>query len=135
VPLASRWRVLADLHWSMGVTISRRRMFPVPTHQLLERRTRVNVGPTRIWALELVDSLVHVALHAALTGATRLLHLIDADQLAHQMKDWDAVAQRSRSGAPRLRPLLCLVVRIDCSARRCQPESGECSVSQTCSAI
>jgi Uncharacterised nucleotidyltransferase len=96
VRLASRRRVLADLHWSMVVTISGRRMFPIPTHQLLERRTRVKAGPKRIWALELVDSLVHVCLHAALSGATRLLHLIDADQLARQIQDWDAVAQRSR---------------------------------------
>jgi Uncharacterised nucleotidyltransferase len=95
VHIASSRRILVDLHWSMVVNVSRRQRFPVPTADLLGRRRRVPAGLTPLWALDPTDSLLHVCLHAALSGATRLLHLIDADQLARQVEDWELMAQRA----------------------------------------
>ena len=95
VRMASPRRILVDLHWSMVVNVTRRKRFQIPTRELLERRKNVMAGLARIWALDLEDSIVHVCVHAALSGATRLLHLIDADQLSRQIQDWDLVVRRS----------------------------------------
>lgn len=96
IPMVGAARVLLDLHWSMVITNTRRLLYPVDTEPLLERRVPLAIGAARLWTLDPLDMLVHVCHHAALTGATRLLHLLDADQLARQVSDWDAVAGRAR---------------------------------------
>lgn len=88
--------LLVDLHWSMTNTAVRRARLSVPTDDLLTRRRQVAIGLGRAWTLDLVDSLVHVGLHAALTGANRLLLLLDVDQVARQVTDWAAVATRAK---------------------------------------
>lgn len=94
--------ILLDLHWSMVVMKSRRANFSVEAEALLERRVPVAIGPARVSILDPVDALVHVCQHAALIGATRLGHVLDADQLARQVEDWTAVidtAERWRARA------------------------------------
>jgi len=88
--------VVLDLHWSMMVMKSLRGRFRVEAAPLLARRVPVTLGPTSLWALDPVDALIHVCHHAALAGATKLGHLLDADQLARQVTDWDAVVVRAR---------------------------------------
>ena len=88
--------VLIDLHWSMINMQSRRRLFEVPTTQLLDRRVPVTLGSTRVWTLDPCDSLVHACLHAALAGANKLVYLIDVDQLSRQVTDWDELTRRAR---------------------------------------
>lgn len=83
--------ILLDLHWSMVVMRSRRESFSVEAEPLLERRVPATIGPASVWILDPVDALVHVCHHAALIGATRLGHVLDADQLARQVEDWTAV--------------------------------------------
>ncbi|TDE94066.1 hypothetical protein EXU48_11465 [Occultella glacieicola] len=100
--------LLMDLHWSMINMAVRRARFAVPTPELLGRRTPVMLGLNRAWALSPADALVHVCLHAALTGANRLLLLVDADRLAAQIEDWDEVATRAR--AWRAEPHVALVL-------------------------
>lgn len=85
--------ILLDLHWSMVVMKSRRARFALEAERLLERRVSVAIGPARVSILDPVDALVHVCHHAALIGATRLGHVLDADQLARQVVDWDAVVR------------------------------------------
>ncbi|MDF1603441.1 nucleotidyltransferase family protein [Nocardioides sp. YIM 152315] len=85
-----------DLHWAMINPARRRSHFTVSTGSLLARRVPVTLGPTRAWTLDDADALVHVCMHAALAGANRLGHLLDADQLARQTEDWDAIARRAR---------------------------------------
>lgn len=89
-------RLLVDLHWAMVHSASLRERFRLPTEAILERRVAGSSGRTRIWHPDPADSLIHVCLHAALAGATRLLHVLDADQLARQVDDWDAVVRRAR---------------------------------------
>ncbi|MFC7494566.1 MULTISPECIES: nucleotidyltransferase family protein [unclassified Nocardioides] len=85
-----------DLHWAMINPAERRSHFTVPTESLLARRVPVTLGSARAWTLDEADTLVHVCMHAALAGASRLGHLLDADQLARRTEDWDAVARRAR---------------------------------------
>lgn len=85
-----------DLHWSMINMAVRRRLFDVPTVDILERRTPVRIGLGEAWTMEPADMIVHVSLHAALTGANKLGWLLDVDQLARRTTDWAAVARRAR---------------------------------------
>lgn len=96
IPLVSEHGVVMDLHWSMVVMKSVRGRFRIDAGPLLERRIPVRLGPAALAALEPTDALVHVCHHAALAGATKLGHLLDADQLARHVDDWDALASRAR---------------------------------------
>ncbi len=88
---------LLDLHWSVINMASTRREFTVRTDELLDRRVRVPVGGASTWTLDPVDTVAHVALHAALTGAHRMLLLLDVDQLARRIADWDELVDRAHS--------------------------------------
>lgn len=101
--------ILVDLHWSMVNMASRRRLVAVPTQELLERRVRVRVGLHDVWTLDPADTLVHVALHAALTGGNKLVWLLDVDQLVRRKPDWPEVARRARDW--RAAPHLALMLR------------------------
>ena len=89
--------VLVDLHWSMINMASRRRLFDIPTRELLERRRTLPLGGQEVWALEPADALVHGCLHAALAGANKLIYLLDVDMLARSVTDWDEVVARAQS--------------------------------------
>lgn len=89
--------ILVDLHWSMINMATRRRRFAVGSAALLERRIPVRLGLGEAWTLDPVDALVHVCLHAALTGANKVVYLLDADHLAGRTPDWDEVGQRARA--------------------------------------
>lgn len=96
IPLVDRNGIVMDLHWSMLVMKSVRGRFQVDAGPLLERRVPATIGPAAISVLDPADALVHVCHHAALIGATKLGHVLDADQLARQVTDWDALAARAR---------------------------------------
>ena len=55
------------------------------------------IGPVEARTLDTTDTLVHLCHHAALSGAVRLVHLLDVDQAARRIQDWDLVARRARS--------------------------------------
>ncbi|MDQ7993380.1 MAG: nucleotidyltransferase family protein [Propionicimonas sp.] len=86
-----------DLHWSVVLAQSSRRRSPVSTDELVERRVPVGLGGVTVATFDPADSLLHVCHHAALTGAKRLLHLLDADRLARRVEDWDEVVRRARA--------------------------------------
>ncbi len=94
--LVSPTGVLVDLHWSLINMSPTRRRFSVDTDQLLGRRRTVPVAGSDTWTLDAADSLVHVCLHAALTGAHKMLWLLDADQLARRIEGWDDVVARAK---------------------------------------
>lgn len=89
--------VIIDLHWSLINMAQRRARFTIPTASLLARRTDVMIGRDRVWALDPIDSLIHVCLHAALAGASRLLMLVDVHYLSQQIADWEELASRARA--------------------------------------
>lgn len=99
-PGEMHWRtpagLLVDLHWSMlnaGVVRDRH---AVRSRDLLARRRMVGLGLTTAPVLDEVDAFVHVCMHAGLSGAHRLLWLLDVDQLAQDLTGWNAVAVRAR---------------------------------------
>ncbi|HEU5035701.1 MAG TPA: nucleotidyltransferase family protein [Nocardioides sp.] len=86
---------VVDLHWSLVLSETLRRRFRVPTVELLGRSTPVAIGPVEVCTLDDVDTLVHLCHHAAYSGAVRLLHLLDVDQAARRIQDWDPVVERA----------------------------------------
>ncbi len=88
--------VLFDVHWSMINMAARRALFHVPTRDLIERRIRVGLGEGQVWALDPTDALLHACLHAALSGAHKLVYLVDVDQLSRAISSWDEVSTRAR---------------------------------------
>ncbi|MCB0910702.1 MAG: nucleotidyltransferase family protein [Propionibacteriaceae bacterium] len=95
--IANRARLPVDVHWSMLADGALRSRLPVSTRAILDRREQVAIGGAPVAVPERADALVHLCVHSALDGATKLLHLLDADQLARQIDDWDAVFSRSRA--------------------------------------
>jgi hypothetical protein len=89
--------VVVDLHWSLVLSETLRRRFPIQTADLLARSTPVVVGTVEARTLDATDTFVHLCHHAALSGAVRLVHLLDLDQAARRIEDWDGVAARARS--------------------------------------
>jgi hypothetical protein len=93
--------VLLDLHWSIFNDAARRASFDAPTAGLLDRRRLLAAG---FPALSATDQLVHVGLHAALSGANRLGWLLDAHLAAGATgadpavdpPDWEAVLATAR---------------------------------------
>jgi hypothetical protein len=88
---------VVDLHWSLVLSETLRRRFDIPTAELLSRSTPLMIGPVEVRTLDPVDTLVHLCHHAAFSGAVRLVHLLDVDQAARRIEDWDLVGQRARS--------------------------------------
>ena len=97
---------VVDLHWSLVLSETLRRRFHVPTADLLARSTPVTIGSVEVRTFDATDTLVHLCHHAAFSGAVRLVHLLDVDQAAARIEDWDQVAQpgsvlgRRRAGRP-----------------------------------
>ena len=93
---------MIDLHWHLLQQPDLRREFSLPTDDLLDRARPFGDG--RLFGLDPVAQLVHVALHATLSGANRLLWMVDIDRLARAGgTDWPEViayAKRSRTGLP-----------------------------------
>lgn len=99
LPGQLHWRsptgIQMDLHWNLVNEARRRRARPVPSAELLARRVPVTLGFFSGWTLEPVDALVHVCLHAALSGANKLVYLVDAQRMAARVGDAREVASRA----------------------------------------
>ena len=88
-----------DLHWHVVCERQVRRRVHVPTAGLLARSRRESIGGRQIPVLDPVDTLVHLAVHASLSGADRLGWLQDVEQcILRWPPDWPAVVQRARAG-------------------------------------
>jgi hypothetical protein len=86
--------IMLDLHWSL-VTIYRGRTAMSST-EMLARRERVTLAGVPAWSLDPVDRLLHLAVHAALSGADKLVWLKDIDMAAALPGvNWDVVAERA----------------------------------------
>jgi hypothetical protein len=72
-------RTIVDLHWHLLNQRELRESFRLPTEPLLARA--VGHADPEFPMLAPIDQLLHVALHAALSGATKLVWLVDLDRL------------------------------------------------------
>lgn len=88
-----------DLHWSLVNGRRARAAVSLPTGELLRRRVWRQLGASAVPSLDDVDVLVHLCLHAALSGADRMLWLLDVDQWVRGTSpDWAEVRERAMSG-------------------------------------
>ena len=89
---------LADVHWHLLNRENVRDGFAIDTDDLFERSREVGVGGGSVPTLDPVDTLVHVALHAALSGGDRLVWLKDIERaIVVEQPPWDAVIERARA--------------------------------------
>jgi hypothetical protein len=65
---------LIDLHWHIAVPPALRRAFPLDIDGMLSRARRVTLGGgLEVPAFDPIDTVVHLAFHAAQAGGTRLM--------------------------------------------------------------
>ena len=87
---------LADVHWHLLNRENVREGFSITTDDLFERSREVDVGGRSLPTLDPVDTLLHVALHAALSGGDRLIWLKDIERaLVVDHPPWDDVIARA----------------------------------------
>jgi hypothetical protein len=89
---------LADVHWHLLNRENVREGFAIRTDDLFERRREIRVADRVLATLDAVDTLLHVALHASLSGGDRLVWLKDIERvLIVDQPPWDAVVDRARA--------------------------------------
>ena len=93
-----RHGTLLDLHWHLLGAPSERRRFCVPLTELRERAGPVRLGTVDARTLDPVDTLLHLGLHASLSGGNRLVWLKDVERaVANAPPAWDEVVARARA--------------------------------------
>jgi hypothetical protein len=96
--LAMPFGTALDLHWDVLYHGEVRDWFRVPTEELLARRRRVVLGgDIDVPTFDASDTMLHLGLHAARSGAQRLIWLADIDNaIRRDPPDWDVVVDRAR---------------------------------------
>lgn len=88
---------LLDLHWHLLHERGIWDEFNVNIVECWERSRSVRVGSVDLETLSAEDTLLHVAMHAGLSGAHRLIWLADIHQLvARERIDWDVLIGTAR---------------------------------------
>ncbi|KQS59727.1 hypothetical protein ASG36_01365 [Geodermatophilus sp. Leaf369] len=102
VAVRGRFGTVLDLHWTLVNRAGRRRRTTVSTADLLDRASPVQLAGRPVPALQPDDALVHVCLHAALAGATRVSWLLDVTlSVQDRPVDWSRVVGTARAwGVP-----------------------------------
>lgn len=86
-----------DLHWQLLFSEELRAEFPIPVDDVIDRSEHVTIRGRRVSTLDPTDSLLHLAVHAALGGGDRLIWLKDMQQsIVHRGPDWDELISRAR---------------------------------------
>lgn len=85
-----------DLHWDL-VNVHRHRM-AIDTGAILGRRQTVDLGGVSVPTLDPADTIIHLAVHAAISGGDKLMWLKDIERaVARRPPDWDALVDRSQA--------------------------------------
>jgi hypothetical protein len=88
-----------DLHWHLIGLGRMRKRFSIDINNLLSRRQPVSLGGVDCYRLDFEDHLMHVALHAGLSGAGNLGTLRDIHEIIGSGNiDWDEFVIRSKGG-------------------------------------
>lgn len=83
---------VVDLHWHLLNRSAVRRSLSIPMKDLFASSRMVSLGGIEVRTLGDCDTLLHLCIHAALSGGVRLLWLKDIERsLARTSYDWDAV--------------------------------------------
>ena len=96
--LLSPTGMVLDLHWNLIHRRDRRSRFSIDVREMLGRASSLDLGPVRAPRLDPVDSVLHLAVHSALAGASRLGWLMDVDQsLRRRGPDWTELVSRAHA--------------------------------------
>ncbi|MBI4259880.1 MAG: nucleotidyltransferase family protein [Actinobacteria bacterium] len=110
---------LADVHWHL--VEPGRDPFELPVEAMIERSRPVSLGGQEVLTLDPGDTLLHLALHAALSGGHRLVWLKDVERaMASEPPDWDELVGRARA-ARAVRPLGVILRRVARTLGRTAP--------------
>jgi hypothetical protein len=91
-------RISIDLHWHVMYKYQDRRWYRVDPEQLFARRRTVDIGGQSCATFDDVDTVFHLALHAAREGCHRLVWLKDIElAIAVGQPDLDELVRRSRA--------------------------------------
>ena len=87
-----------DLHWHLVSEVRPRETVPLDMAGARARARSVDLGGRKVATLDPADTVVHLSLHAALSGANRLVWLKDVEQalLAADARGWAELADRAR---------------------------------------
>ena len=89
-------RISVDLHWHVVYKYQDRRWYSIDPDQLFARRRPVDIAGTTCATFDEVDTLFHLALHAAREGCHRLVWLKDIElAIAVGQPDLDELVRRS----------------------------------------
>jgi hypothetical protein len=84
-----------DLHWNL-INMNRGQMW-IDSSEVLQRSERRDLGGVIVPVLDPADTLVHLAVHAAVSGGDRLLWLKDIERAATILDPpWELVVERAR---------------------------------------
>jgi hypothetical protein len=97
VHMTARFGTTIDVHWHLINRASVRRGFSIDMDTMFERARRVSLDGPRVLTPDSTDTLLHLTLHAGLSGAAKLAWLKDIDRTAVDPQlDWDDVVRRAR---------------------------------------
>ncbi len=108
---------IVDLHWHVLNDPLLRSAFTVDTDELIRRARIVGIAGMQVPTFDETDTLVQLALHAAMAGGNRLLWCKDLEQaVTNGDPDWDQVIARARAAnaGPPVAVMLALASRALC---------------------
>jgi hypothetical protein len=105
-----------DLHWDIAVPKALRQDFAIDVGAMLERRRQVRLGNNlQTWVFDPVDTVFHLAFHAAHAGAGRLVWPADVWFAARHLsgEEWSQLRARARAFRAELPVALLLTRMVD----------------------
>ena len=94
--MTARFGTSLDVHWHLLNRSSVRRSFHIDMDALFERARTVSLDGPNVLTLDAPDTLLQLAVHAALAGGAKLAWLKDIDRAAADRElDWDRVVRRA----------------------------------------
>jgi Uncharacterised nucleotidyltransferase len=98
VHMTARFGTSADVHWHLINRSSVRHSFAIDMDSLFDRARTVSLDGPNVLTLDPQDTLLQLAVHAALSGGAKLAWLKDIDRAAADPDlDWDELVRRART--------------------------------------
>lgn len=84
-----------DLHWHLLNGQEKRQSFSINVDRMFTDRRTVEVETRALPALDAVDQLLHLCLHACHSGGHRLQWVKDVERAARAVDDWQPIVERA----------------------------------------
>jgi hypothetical protein len=98
VHMTARYGTSVDVHWHLLNRSSVRSAFRLEMDELFERARLVSLDGPQVMTLDPIDTLLHLALHAGLSGGAKLSWLKDIERAAAaEQIAWDELVRRARA--------------------------------------